>query len=117
MEKVMTDEDVGAVPPNGGAAAAILATAIGVFALGVFALAGDASTAVAHLFNVWNPTGPLSGVTALAIIVWLAIWLVLAQAWRGRELNFRHINRLALVLVVGGFLLTFPPFMDLLQGR
>jgi hypothetical protein len=117
MEKVMTNESVGAAPPNGGAAAAILAAAIGAFALGVCALAGDASTAVAHIFNVWNPTGPLSGVTALSIIVWLVTWFVLSRAWRGRDLNFRHINRLALALVIGGMLLTFPPFMDLLQGR
>jgi hypothetical protein len=117
MEKVMTDDAADGVPPNGQAAATILSAASGVFTLGVFALAGDASTAVAHVLTVWHPTGPLSGVTALAIIVWLVTWFVLAQAWSERDLNFRHINWLALVLVVGGVLLTFPPFMDLLQGR
>jgi hypothetical protein len=117
MEKVMANEAIDAVPPNGAAGAAILAAAIGALTLGVCALAGDASAAVAHGLNLWNPTGPLSGVTAVAIIVWLATWFVLAQTWRGRNVNLQRINRLALALVTGGMLLTFPPFMDLLQGR
>jgi hypothetical protein len=117
MEKDMANEAVDAVPPNGAAGAAVLAAAIGAFTLGILALAGDASAAVAHALNVWNPTGPLSGVTAVAIMIWLATWFVLARAWRGRDLDFRRINRLALALVIAGMLLTFPPFMDLLQGR
>ena len=85
--------------------------------LGVCALAGDASPAVARTLNVWNPTGPLSGVTALAIIAWLGLWLVLARAWTRRNFNFPRINVIAMVLIVAGLLLTFPPFMDLLQGK
>jgi hypothetical protein len=105
------------VPANGGAAAAVLAVAIGSFVLGVCALIGDASPAMARLLNVWNPTGPLSGVTALAIIVWLVVWLMLARVWSARNLDLRRINLLALVLIIAGLLLTFPPCMDLLQGK
>ena len=64
-----------------------------------------------------NPTGPLSGVTGLAIFVWLASWLVLAQRWKARDLNLAVVNTIAVVLFAGGVLLTFPPFMDLLQGK
>jgi hypothetical protein len=113
----MANEAGDPAPPNGAAAAATLGAALGAFTLGVCALAGDASTAVAHVLNVWNPTGPLSGVTAVAIIVWLAAWFLLGRAWRARNLDFRRINRLALTLIIAGMLLTFPPFMDLLQGR
>jgi hypothetical protein len=113
----MTSEGSEAAPTNGGAAAAVLAVAIGSFVLGVCALVGDASPVVAHLLNVWNPTGPLSGVTALAIIAWLMAWFALARAWSGRSLQLRRINLLALVLISVGLLLTFPPFMDLLQGK
>jgi hypothetical protein len=113
----MTSERSEPAPANGGAAAAVLAVAIGGFVLGVCALAGDASPVVAHLVNVWNPTGPLSGVTALAIIVWLAVWFVLARTWSARNLDLRRINLWALALIGGGLLLTFPPFMDLLQGK
>jgi hypothetical protein len=113
----MRSELTAAAPTNGAAAAAVLAVAIGGLVLGVCALAGDASPALAHLLNVWDPTGPLSGVTALAIISWLLAWFVLTRAWRWRNLDLRRINLLALVLIGLGLLLTFPPFMDLLQGK
>jgi len=113
----MATEQVAQVPPNGGAAAAVLAAAIGVCTLGILALAGDAFPAVAHVLNIWNPTGPLSGVTGVAIIVWLGAWFALARTWAARNLNFRRINMIALVLIVAGALLIFPPFMDLLQGK
>ncbi len=113
----MANEEVGQVPPNGGAAAAVLAAAIGICMLGILALAGDAVPAVAHALNIWNPTGPLSGVTGLAILVWLAAWFALARSWGSRNLNFARVNTIALVLIIAGALLTFPPFMDLLQGK
>jgi hypothetical protein len=113
----MASEPVARIPPNGGAAAAVLGAAIGVCTLGVLALAGDAVPAVAHALNIWSPTGPLSGVTGLAIIVWLAAWFTLARSWASRNLDFRRINIIALLLTAAGVLLTFPPFMDLLQGK
>src|SRR5271167_388185 len=105
----MASESVAQMPPNGGAAAAVLATAIGVCTLGVLALAGDAFPAVAHALNIWNPTGPLSGVTGVAIIVWLVAWFALAHTWAARNLDFRRINIIALVLLIAAGLLTFPP--------
>ena len=112
------DSELGeAVPPNGAAAAAVLAAAIGGFVLGVLALAADAVAAIGRLFNIWNPTGPLSGVTSAAILAWLVAWLVLSRLWSGRSLDLRRINFLAATLFAIGLLLTFPPFMDLLQGK
>jgi len=113
----MASEPDAQIPPNGGAAAAVLAAAIGICTLGVLALAGDAFPAVAHALNIWNPTGPLSGVTGAAIIVWLVAWFAFARTWGARNVDFRRINMAALVLIVAGALLTFPPFMDLLQGK
>lgn len=106
-------------PPltNGPAASAILAAAIGVFVLGVLALAGDAFPAVAQGLNIVNRTGPLSGVTTAAIAIWLVAWFILARRWRQSRVNLKHINAISAALIVGGLLLTFPPFMDLLQGK
>jgi hypothetical protein len=67
--------------PNGPAAAAILAAGIGCLALGVFALAGDASTAINHFFSFYKPSGALSGVSTMAVIVWLVAWFALARRW------------------------------------
>lgn len=103
--------------PNGPAAAAILGTAIGCAALGVLAFAGDASPAFGRLLNIYNPTGTLSGVTTGAILVWLVAWLALHLLWRRRSVAVAKINVIAFVLLGAGFLLTFPPVIDLLQGK
>lgn len=103
--------------PNGPGAAAILAAGIGSLALGVFAFAGDAVPSILHAFNFWKPTGPLSGVTSTAVIVWLIAWFLLSRRWRAINVNLKGINAAAFAMLVAGLLLTFPPFMDLLQGK
>lgn len=113
----MGSEPGGAVPSNGAAAAAVLAAAIGGLALGILALAADAMAAIGRLFNIWNPTGPLSGVTSAAILAWLVAWWVLSRLWSDRNLDLRRINLWAAAMFGAGLLLTFPPFMDLLQGK
>lgn len=102
---------------NGSAAAAIFAAGAGCLALGVLALAGDALPPVAHLLNIWNPTGPLSGVTGAAILAWLIIWALLGRIWTRKTVNLRVVNLTAALMIVAGLLLTFPPFMDFLQGK
>ncbi|WP_254367171.1 hypothetical protein [Paraburkholderia sp. NMBU_R16] len=102
---------------NGPAAAAILAAGIGCFAVGLFALAGDAFRSFAHFFTFYKPTGPLSGVTTSAIIVWLLSWFVLSRHWGTRSVALGRVTAAAFVLLALGVLLTFPPFMDLLQGK
>jgi asparagine N-glycosylation enzyme membrane subunit Stt3 len=103
--------------PNGPGAAAILAAGIGCAAVGVLAFAGDASDAIGKALNIYNPTGTLSGVTTFAIIIWLVAWFVLSRMWRGRTVGMAKVNVAAFLLLAVGFLLTFPPFMDLLQGK
>jgi hypothetical protein len=103
--------------PNGLGAAAILGAGAGSFALGAFALLGDAFAPVRRLFIVWTPTGALSGVTLAAIAVWLVSWYGLAKRWRGRDVALVRINALAFALLGAGLLLSFPPFMDIVQGK
>ena len=103
--------------PNGPGAAAILAAGIGSAALGILAFAGDASDAIGKWLNFYNPTGTLSGVTDLAIAVWLVSWFVLNRLWRRQNVATITVNIAAFALLAVGFLLTFPPFMDLLQGK
>jgi hypothetical protein len=109
-----TDDDA---IPNGPAAAAILAAGIGCAAVGILAFAGDASDAIGKLLNFYNPTGTLSGVTTVAIIVWLVVWFALHRLWQTQTVSMVKVSVAAFVLLAVGFLLTFPPFMDLLQGK
>lgn len=103
--------------PNGHGAAAILAAGIGCAMVGILALAGDAFKSVNSALTFYKPTGALSGVTTVAILVWLISWVVLARTWRARNVNMVTVNVLAFGLLIAGLLLTFPPFMDLLQGK
>ena len=102
---------------NGPAAAAILSAGIGCAMLGILALAGDASSTIKDLLNFYNPTGALSGVTTIAIVAWLASWFVLARLWATRTVNLARINAAAFLGLAIGLLLTFPPVMDLIQGK
>ena len=103
--------------PNGAAGAAILAAGIGCFGVSLCAWLGDAVPALGHFFNFYHPTGPLSGVTTTAIVVWLISWFILSRGWKGKTLALGKINFIALLLLVAGFLLSFPPIGDWLQGK
>ncbi|HQT79515.1 MAG TPA: hypothetical protein PLD10_20920 [Rhodopila sp.] len=103
--------------PNGRGAAAILAAGIGSATLGVLALAGDAFAPVGHVLSIWPPSGPLSGVTTLTIIVWLASWRALRRRWRDRTIPLGWVTVASFAMLALGLLLTFPPFADRLQGR
>lgn len=102
--------------PNGAGMAAILAAGIGCAALGIFDFLGDAIPAIGRFFSFYAPTGTLSGVTDCAIAVWLVSWFVLARRWRGRNVVMGHCFA-AFALLLVGVLLTFPPLIDLLQGK
>jgi uncharacterized membrane protein len=92
----------------------MLAAGIGSFVLAVLAVAGDKSVAVKNSLNFYKPTGPLSGVTTVAIVVWLLAWGFLEWHWGKRDVAMGRINRVSLALLLLGILLTFPPIADFL---
>jgi hypothetical protein len=116
-EAAKTGEETGSEIPNGAAAAAILSAAAGCCCVSVFGLWGDAIPALARFFNFYNPTGPLSGVTTTAIVIWLLGWSILSRSWGGKSLPMGKINAAAFLLLGLGLLLSFPPMADFLQGK
>ncbi len=102
-----------AVLPNGSGAAAILSAGIGAFMVGFLAIAADKFVFVKSLLIFYKPTGPLSGVTTMAILVWLITWGILEGRWRNRTVALARINAVALILLGLSLLLTFPPVADL----
>lgn len=116
-EPATVGSDSGARIPNGAAGAAILAAGIGCFAVSLCGWLGDAVPALGRFFTFYHPTGPLSGVTTTAIIVWLLSWFVLSRAWHGKSLSMGRINLIAFLLLIAGFLLSFPPIGDFLRGK
>jgi hypothetical protein len=98
---------------NGSGAAALLAAGVGAFALAVLAIAADHIAGFGKAMIFYKPTGPLSGVTTLAVVVWLLAWAVLEWRWRKRTVAMGRIASLALGLLALGLLLTFPPVAGL----
>lgn len=98
---------------NGSGAAAILSAGIGTFALAVLAIVGDKSGTIKTSLVFYKPTGPLSGVTTVAIVIWLFTWGILEWRWAKKTVALREINTIALVLLGLSLMLTFPPVADL----
>jgi hypothetical protein len=105
--------ETSAILPNGSGAAAILSAGIGAFMVGLLAVAADKSVLVKNLLVFYKPTGPLSGVTTTAILIWLIVWGILEWRWRNRTVALARISVAALVLLGLSLLLTFPPVAEL----
>lgn len=46
----------------------------------------------------------------------LVSWFMLSRRWAIRDVAILPVNIAAVLMLIAGLLLTFPPFMDLLQG-
>jgi hypothetical protein len=99
--------------PSGSGAAAILSAGIACFSLAVLAILGDKLSALKTPLTFYKPTGPLSGVTTVALLVWLLTWVILEVSWRRKTIALARVSVVALILLGLGFLLTFPPIADL----
>ncbi|MFZ0392826.1 MAG: hypothetical protein WCF17_18440 [Terracidiphilus sp.] len=100
--------------PNGPGAAALLSAGIGACALAVLSIAADRLAGFQRWMVFSKPTGSLSGVTTSAIVIWLIAWGILELRWRNRNVPMNRIGIAALILLIVGLLLTFPPLADAL---
>jgi hypothetical protein len=91
----------------------MLAAGIGSFTLAVLALAADKLAPIKSALVFYKPTGPLSGVTTVAILVWLLAWVLLEMLWAKKTVAVGRVIFVAFVLLGLSFLLTFPPIGDL----
>lgn len=100
--------------PNGPGAAAILSAGLGCFALALLAWTADKSAFVKQAMNLYQPTGPLSGVSTAAVAIWLLSWGALWYCWRNRNVALGRVCWIGFGLLVLSVLSTFPPIADLL---
>lgn len=102
--------------PNGPAAGALLAAGVGSAVMGLVTLLVEFNTKgpFATAMTWSKPVGPLSGKSSVAIIAFFASWVVLHMMWKDKETNFNQIAMIALILLVIGLILTFPPVWPLL---
>jgi hypothetical protein len=98
--------------PEGPISAAILAVGLGVLAMGVVTTLAEASTSIADALNWYDPVGPLSGKTIIAVAVWLLVWAVLHWALRRKAYETTRALIISLVLIALGVIGTFPTFFQ-----
>lgn len=98
--------------PLGTAAAALLAAGVGVFVTGLMTTLAEVSPGLRSSLNWWNPAGPLTGKTGVGVTLWLVAWVVLHTMYKNREVDLSRAMRWAWILILLGFLGTFPPFFE-----
>ena len=96
----------------GTAAAALLAAGVGVFVTGLMTTLAEVSPGLRSLLVWWRPAGPLTGKTGVGVTLWLVAWVILHAAYKNREVDFGRAMRWAWILILLGFLGTFPPFFE-----
>jgi hypothetical protein len=103
--------------PNGPVAAAYLAAGIGAFMMGVMTTLSEASASISNGLRWSKPVGPLSGKVGVTLIIYLLSWVILHFALRGKNVKLANFMSISLVLLVLGFLGTFPPFFALFAAE
>jgi len=101
---------------DGVAAAAVLASAIGVFTTGSLTTLAEISESLKTALAWSGPVGPLIGKTGVGVIVWLIVWSILHVIWRGKEVNFSAIYTMSLILIAMGWIFAFPPVFEAFSG-
>jgi len=108
----MNQKDMGAVDREVGAA--MLAAGIGSVVLGIMIVLAEASAKINSALVWVKPVGALSGKTTVEIIAFVLSWAVLHYAFRGRAIRLNTVFVTSVVLIGLGFLLTYPPFFELI---
>jgi hypothetical protein len=101
----------------GKALAALVAAGIGCAALGVLTTLAELSPGLKSVLNFYDPVGPLSGKTTVAVIVWLIAWYALARRWHARPPVMTPALVATFVLIGVGFVGTFPLFFELFTAH
>jgi hypothetical protein len=106
-----------AVEKEGKALAAMVAAGIGSAAVGVLTTLAEISPGLKNVLNFYDPVGPLSGKTTVAVIVWLTAWYALARRWNARPLVMTWALVATFVLIGVGVVGTFPLFFELFTAH
>ena len=102
--------------PDGIAAAAVLAAAIGVFITGSMTTLAEISQVLRTALTWSGSVGPLIGKTGVGVFLWLVAWAILHAIWREKDVNFNTVYTASLILIALGWLLTCPPVFEAFSG-
>lgn len=114
--KAQTSDEITVMDREVGAA--FIASGIGSFFLGLMIVLTEMpSGAGLKSFLTWvGPVGPLSGKTGVAVIAFVVSWVALHFVFKNRALTLTRSFVIALVLLVLGLLMSFPPVFEIFAG-
>ncbi len=115
--KVVEKASAKAEAAIGVASAAFVASGIGCLVIGLMVTGAEMSEGLKNALNWWKPAGPLTGKTAVGVIVWLVSWVILHSMWKDKDVAFAKAFTVTLILIALGFLLTFPPIFTLFAAE
>jgi hypothetical protein len=117
LDKVanMTNQIRSRRTPNGPAAAALIASGIGILVIGLMTTSAALSVQLKNALSWYDPAGPLSGKTGVGVLVWLISWAVLHRSLAEKDLALRRVFAWTLVLIALGLILVFPPVFEALE--
>lgn len=101
------------VSKEGPFAAALLASGIGSAALGLVTILSALSRSLKQLMVIYEPVGPVSGITIIPVALWLIVWVILHFKWRDKEKSFPKIFAATMLLLMVGLAGTLPPVYKL----
>jgi hypothetical protein len=101
----------------GKALAAMLAAGIGSAAVGVLTTLAEVSPGLKNVLNFYDPVGPLSGKTTMAVVLWLLAWYALSRRWSVRPPVMQSVLVATFALIGVGFVGTFSLFFELFTAH
>jgi hypothetical protein len=96
--------------PNGKAAAALLAGAIGIAFLGIFTVLVQMVPFFRTALMLNAAVGSLSGKTIFPVVLWIIVWLGMDYSWKKKDLDFKKVVIWTRLFLIIGLLGTFPLF-------
>jgi hypothetical protein len=98
--------------------AAFIASGIGSTVLGLVIVLTElkAGAGLKAALTWVGPVGPLSGKTGVAVIAFVLSWVALHFAFKKWAISLTTAFIIAVVLIVLGLVLSFPPVFDLFAG-
>ena len=101
--------------PTGPAAAALLASGIGILVIGLMTTGAVLSGQQKNVLSWYDPAGPLTGKTGVGVLVWLISWAALHHRLAEKDLALQRVFAWTLVLIALGLILVFPPVFEALE--
>jgi hypothetical protein len=114
--KTQTGEDITVLDRELGAA--FIAGGIGSFVLGLVIVLTEmpSGAGLKSFLTFVGPVGPLSGKTTVAVIAFFVSWAALHFAFKNRAFSLTRSFVIAIVLLVLGLLMSFPPVFEIFAG-